>query len=427
MRNVDVNREYKSSCLAEVALPICIAGYQDNKLVDVEGNSYIDFTSGYGVANTGWDRKELIEIATNQLQKLNYSPPWFPTKEAVELATLLKKITGNNFAKCARAIGGTEAIEIINRSSYIYNEKPATLSLYHSYHGGSKFAVNLSDNKNFRFPPTSTKNKYYKIPPPYCYRCPLNKTKDTCDVECTSFIETSLNTHPDIGIFFIEPVIGSGGVIVIPEKYLRRAKEICNFHSVTYAFDEVITGFGRLGAVTAMELYDIVPDAVAFAKGMGAGIVPIGAALLNENLSEAYSKYEDVSGTFAWTPFACAVSKANIDLLLKEKLPEKAMIKGKYLLEQLNLMFHKYLPDNTGEIRGVGMLIGIELVYNHTDKKPFIRLIQRLSLGLVRNGLMICESWNFEIILICPPLNISSDQIETALKIIENELKKLAQ
>lgn len=91
MKNVDVNREYKSSCLGEVALPICISGYEDNKLVDIEGNSYIDFTSGYGVANTGWGRKELIEIASNQLQKLNYSPPWFPTNEAVELAALFKK------------------------------------------------------------------------------------------------------------------------------------------------------------------------------------------------------------------------------------------------------------------------------------------------------------------------------------------------
>ncbi len=188
----------------------------------------------------------------------------------------------------------------------------------------------------------------------------------------------------------------------------------------------VITGFGRLGAVTAMDLYNIVPDAVAFAKGMGSGIVPIGAALLNDNLSNSYSEFEDVSPTFAWTPLACAVSKANIDLLLKEKLPEKAMKKGKYLLNQLNYLFYKYLPDNTGEIRGVGMIIGIELVNNRKEKKPFSRLIQRLSLGLVRNGLMICETWNFKVIFICPPLNISQSQINEALNIIENELRKLS-
>ena len=426
MKNVEAGRLYKTNCLSEVALPICISGYEDNKLVDIEGNSYIDFTSGYGVTNTGWARKELIEVASNQLQKLIYSPPWFPTKEAIELSALLIKLTDNNFTKCARATGGSEAIETIYRSSYIFNYKPATLSLYRSYHGGSKFAVNLSDNENFRFPPTSTKNIYYKIPPPYCYRCPLNKSKEKCDVECTSFLESSLKEHPDIGVFFIEPVIGSGGVIVIPEKYLRRAKEICINYNVSFVFDEVITGFGRLGAFTAMELYQIVPDAVAFAKGMGNGIVPVGAALLNENLSDAFSNYEDVSGTFAWTPLACAVSKANIDLLLKEKLPEKAKMNGEYLLKQLNYLFYKYLPENTGEIRGVGMLIGIELVNNNIEKKPFIRLIQRLSLGLVRNGLMICESWNFDVIFICPPLNISQNQIETALNIIESELKKIA-
>ncbi len=238
IRNLDVSRAFKNSCLPEVVLPVCISACKGNKLIDIEGNSYIDFTSGYGVANTGWGRKELIEIAVNQLQKLNYSPPWFPTVEALELSTLLNKITGNNFAKSARTTGGSEAIEIIYRASYIFNKKPATLSLYNSYHGGSKFTINLSDNKNFRFPPAPTKNKYYKIPPPYCYRCPLDKTRENCDIECTSFIESSLKKHPDIGVFFIEPVIGSGGVIVIPEKYLQQAKEICNLYGVTFAFDE---------------------------------------------------------------------------------------------------------------------------------------------------------------------------------------------
>jgi 4-aminobutyrate aminotransferase-like enzyme len=287
--------------------------------------------------------------------------------------------------------------------------------------------MNLSDIKSFNFPSDYTKDKYYKIPPPYCYRCPLKKKKETCDIECASYIEDTIKEHSDIGVFFIEPVIGSGGVIIIPVEYLKRAKEICKNHNVTFVFDEVITGFGRLGALTAMELYDITPDAVAFAKGMGAGIIPIGATLFNKELSEAISESEDISATFAWTPLACAVAKANIDILTNEKLQEKAKVKGEYLLINLNYLFNKYIPYRTGEIRGVGMLIGIELVNNLKEKKHDIRLMQRLSLGMVRNGLMVCESWNFETIFICPPLNISNNQIDAALNIIENELKIYSQ
>ncbi len=427
MKNREISRIYKNYNLAEVALPVCIERSEDNQLIDVEGNLYIDFTSGYGVTNTGWHRKELTNLAKKQLDKLSYSPPWFPTTEAVELSSALNKITKNNFSKCVRATGGAEAIESIYKSSYAYNHRPSTLSLFRSYHGGSKFTINLSDNQNFRFPPVASKNNYYKIPPPYCYRCPLKKQRNTCNIDCTSFIEKSLKEHHDIGIFFIEPVIGSGGVIIIPEIYLQRAKEICKTYEVTLAFDEVITGFGRLGAFTAMELFGIIPDAVAFAKGMGGGIVPIGTALLNEKLSSSFSEHEDVSATFAWTPLACAVAKANIDILLKEKLSDRAKIKGEYLLNRLNYLFNKYIPEKVGEIRGKGMLIGIELVNNQNEKLNDIRLIQRLSLGLVRNGLMVCETWNFEVIFICPPLNISQEQIDLALNIIENELKKISE
>ncbi len=426
MKNRAITKKYKSLNLGEVALPVCIERSQDNELVDIEGNVYIDFTSGYGVTNVGWQRKELIDAAKAQLDKLTYSPPWFPTEETLALSELLHAITNHQFDKCVRATGGAEANEIIFKASYCMNEKPGVLSFYRSYHGGSRFAVNLSDNETFHFPSVPHPATYHKIHPPYCYRCPLGKDPETCGLACADMIEQTIIENPDIGIFYLEPVIGSGGVILLPKEYLEKARQICKKHKVTFVFDEVITGFGRLGALTAMELFDIVPDAVAFAKGMGGGVIPIGAAMLSEPLAKALGEYEDVSPTFAWTPIACAVAKTSIELTIREDLSGQAAAKGDYLLQKLRILFEQYLPEYTGEIRGRGLLIGIELVNNQEERKPHVRLAQRLSLGLVRSGLMICESWDFHIMLLCPPLNISQDHLDKAIAIFEKELQGLA-
>jgi 4-aminobutyrate aminotransferase-like enzyme len=187
----------------------------------------------------------------------------------------------------------------------------------------------------------------------------------------------------------------------------------------------VLTGFGRLGCITASELFSVQPDAISFAKGMSSGYAATGAAILSEELSEGLKKFEDVSATFAWTPLACSAAKANIEFILAEKLSQNAAEKGELLLQQLKHLFQKYLPLNTGEIRGRGLMIGIELVEDPKTKIADIKLMRKFVISAFRKGLMVCASWDFRVLVLMPPLTITEEQIQEGIKIIEMTLNEI--
>lgn len=424
--NRQLIKKYKNINLGEVSLPVCFHHVKGAMLYDHDGNSYLDFTSGYGVTSSGWLRQEIATAIREQLQRSAYAPPWLPTQEAIELSELLIAITPPDLVKCARAIGGADANEIIFKAAYGSRGKKGVISFRRSYHGGTRFTLNISDAKTFRLPQLPASAEFHFVDPPYCYRCPHGKTPDNCHLECTAVIEKLLAVEKNIGSFFMEPVIGSGGVIIPPKKYLQHIRELCNAYNVFLIFDEVLTGFGRLGALTASELFGIHPDAISFAKGMSAGYTAIGAAVVNAELADGIKKYEDVSSSFAWTPLACCIAKANIELIIKDQLPANAKLKGTLLLEQVRKLFVQYLPHQTGDIRGLGLMLGIELVTDITSKTPDKKLMQKFLIAALRHGLMVCCSWDFQAIILMPPLNISTAEIKEGLTRIEVTLQQIS-
>jgi putrescine aminotransferase len=424
--NRQLIKKYKEVNLGEVSLPVCFHRASGSMLYDYDGNSFLDFTSGYGVTSSGWLRQEIATAIQNQLQRSAYAPPWLPTQEAIELSELLLAITPPNLVKCARAIGGADANEIIFKAVYGCSGKKGIVSFRRSYHGGTHFALNISDAETFRLPQLPAGSEFHFVDPPYCYRCPHDKTPDTCNLECTAVIERIFAAEKDIGSFFMEPVIGSGGVIIPPQKYFQRIRELCDEYKVFLIFDEVLTGFGRLGSLTASELFGIRPDAISFAKGMSAGYTAIGAAVMNAELADGIKKYEDVSASFAWTPLACCIAKTNIELIIKDELPANANLQGSLLLELTSKLFQQYLPCHTGDIRGLGLMLGIELVTDKITKTPDKKLVQKFIIASLRQGLMVCCSWDFQSIILMPPLNISSAEIEEGVKRMESTLQLIS-
>lgn len=423
--NRNLVKRYREINLGEVSLPICFHHSKGNYLYDIEGNAFLDFTSGYGVTNSGWLRKEIVDSIQEQLLRSAYAPPWIPTQESIELSELLLEITPPNLVYCARAVSGADANEVIYKAVFASNGKKGVISFSRSYHGGTHFTLNLSDVEKFHLPKLPIGSEFYFVEPPYCYRCPFGKEPNSCNLECIEPIEKLIEKEKNIGSFFLEPVIGSGGVIIPPQKYLSRLRELCTQYNIFLVFDEVLTGFGRLGALTASKLFDIQPDAISFAKGMSSGYTAIGAAVLNAELSNSMKKFEDVSSTFAWTPLSCCITKTNINLIIKENLSANANIEGLYLLQSVNKLFKQYLPSNLGEIRGVGLMIGIELVKDTDSKTPNKRLSQMFIIESFRNGLMICASWDFQVIILMPPLNITRQEINEGLNKLELTLKNL--
>lgn len=418
-------KKYKDVNVSEVSLPVCFNRADGAYIYDSEDNRYLDFTSGYGVTNSGWLRSEIAEAIQKQLRKAAYAPPWLPSCQAIELSELLLKIVPGNLVKCARAAGGADANEIIHKAVYAATGKKGILSFYRSYHGGTHFTLNISDTEAFHLPKLPRDSEFHFTEPPYCYRCPHGKTPDSCNLECTGAIEKLLQSENDIVAFFAEPVLGSGGVIIPPAKYWKRIRELCDQYKVYLVFDEVLTGFGRLGSITASELFDIKPDAISFAKGISNGYAAIGAALLNEELAEGLKQYEDVSATFAWTPLSCVVAKTNIEIILSEDLAGNALTKGEILLGQVNYLFKKYLPENTGDVRGAGLMIGIELVEDQFSKTPDRKLMRKFVITALRKGLMVCASWDFQTIVLMPPLSITDKEIYEGIDLIEMTLREI--
>lgn len=424
--NRQLIKKYKEMNLGEVSLPVCFHHAEGAYLYDHDGKKFLDFTSGYGVTSSGWLRSEMATAIAEQLKKSAYAPPWLPTEEAISLSELLLSITPPNLVKCARASGGADANEIIFKAVYGCNGKKGSISFYRSYHGGSRFTLNISDAAAFHLPQLPGGTEFHFVEPPYCYRCPYGKKPDSCNLECTEPIEKLMAAEKNIGSFFVEPVIGSGGVIIPPKKYLHRIRELCDVYGIFLIFDEVLTGFGRTGFLTASELFDIQPDAISFAKGMSGGYTAIGAAVMNETLAGGIKKHEDVSATFAWTPLSCCIARTNIELIIKEKLPNNAARQGALLLQQITDLFEKYLPGRTGDIRGVGLMIGIEIITNYLSKTPDKTLTQKFIIAALRQGLMVCASWDFQAIILMPPLNITDNEIEEGVCRVETVLRQIS-
>jgi 4-aminobutyrate aminotransferase-like enzyme len=235
-----------------------------------------------------------------------------------------------------------------------------------------------------------------------------------------------VRARPDIKAFLLEPVIGSGGVIIPPPEYFVAVRDICQRHNLALILDEVMTGCGRLGTFTAAEGFGLQPQAITLAKGLGGGYVPIGAAVLDRELAEGLAKYEDVSATLAWTPLACAAALANLRLIRQEQLPERALTLGAELLAGLREVCARQLPAQVGEVRGKGLMIGIELVTDRASKSSAPALSRRLALECWRSGLMIGTSWDWQSLIVMPPLAVDRAVLRDGLDRFEAALARVA-
>lgn len=394
------------------------------EITDIEGNKYIDFSSGYGVINAGWQRKELIKVIQTQTEKSCFSIPWIGNLEAIRLAEKLIMLTPEKLQKCIRATGGGDANELGIKA--IYSRYGGDiLSFYYSYHGGTSVTLSLGDSRRFHFPGNPARLSELKVYPPYCYRCFFNNCSGKCSFECAESVGMLLKKNPEIKMMILEPVIGSGGIIIPPEEYWKILSEICDRHDIKIIVDEVMTGFGRTGSLFAVDQMEIVPDVLTLSKGMSSGYVPIGAAIMTSELSDHLCRnFNDVTSTYAWTPLSCAVALANINLIIQEKLDSNAQIMGKYLINRLKEIFNRYLPNETGDIRGKGLMIGVEIVKDRRTKEPAYLLVKKIVLACQKNGLIIGASWDWNVLVFLPPLIITQEEADKGINILEDTLRR---
>lgn len=355
-----------------------IAEAEGVQVEDIEGNHYFDGLSGLWNVNVGHRQLEIADAVRDQMGKLEYSPSFFGYSNipAIELARKVASLLPGSLNRVLFTCGGSESNESnIKMARYYFKlkgqpEKTKIISRKQAYHGVSMGALSATGMPQFweMFEPLAP--GFLHISAPYCYRCDFGLEYPSCDMACARELEkVILDEGPEtVAAFIAEPVIGAGGVIVPPKEYFPIIRQICDKHDVLFIADEVITGFGRTGKMFGMENWGVVPDMVSLAKGITSGYIPLGAAVIKDEMFETFLEKTPegmpfLHGfTYNGHPVACAAGIKNIEIIERDGLVQNAAEVGAHLQAQL-----QELNDISivGEVRGIGMMAAIELV----DKK----------------------------------------------------------
>jgi putrescine aminotransferase len=402
---------------------------------DAQGRKYLDGLASLWNVAIGHGRPELARAAARQMRQLEYAPTLlgFSSEPAEALAARIASLAPEDLSRVVFTSGGSEANETVIRLVRLYwrlrqrPDKIKIVALNRAYHGSSTGSATLTGLPYF--------HQYYEpllpgvvhMPRPYCYRCELGLTYPQCALACADELERTIEREgaDTVGAFIAEPVQGVGGVIVPPPEYFQRIRAICDRHDVLMVADEVITGFGRLGWWFGIEQWHTVPDMLVFAKSVTSGYLPLGGVILRERIFQtllaAGSDFALHHGyTYSGHPTVCAVGLANLDVLAREHLVARCRRLAPHFARRLgDLRRHRIV----GDVRTAGLMGAIELVADRDTKAPLdaaLGVPQRVRAAALDLGLIVRAS--VDSIVVCPPLIITSKQIDTIAETLDGAL-----
>lgn len=416
--------------------PLIIEAGKGAIVHDIDGKEYIDGQGGLWNVNAGHGRKEIIEAITEQLNRLQYYSLFGGTTHSgsIELSKLLVETTSQEGMKRAFfSTGGSESVETAFKLARQYwklkgqAQRTKIISLHHAYHGVGYGGLSANGTPAFRrmFEPLMA--GFFRVESPYFYRNPF--TDDPAELAriCAMMLERAIiDQSPEtVAAFIAEPIQGAGGIIVPPAEYWPLVRAVCDKYGVLLIADEVVTGFGRTGSMFGSRMWGVKPDMMIFAKGINSGYVPLGATMFNERIEQAFENHPDAGfmhgNTYLAHPLACAAAIANIDIIVKEGLAENAGDVGSYFIGRLSELAKR--QKNVGEVRGRGLMIGVELV---ADKKTKTRFADSDYFGhLVArrcrdNGVLIRNV--YDTFIISPPLILTKAQVDRMVEVMDEAL-----
>ncbi|UCE11904.1 MAG: aspartate aminotransferase family protein [Candidatus Thorarchaeota archaeon] len=398
-------------------------------LKDVEGKEYIDCLSGISVTNAGHSPQRLVEAGAEQLGKLIHCSGLYYSVPQTLLAEKLASISPKHLRKVFFCNSGAEAVEAAVKLAKKYSvwkgkAGSGVIALEGSFHGRLGLSLTLTGQAKYKvgFGSFAIYPGVFHAPAPYCYRCPLQYPD--CGLECARRVKDVIKYHTtgDVAAMIVEPVMGEGGIIVPPEGYHPKVRQICADHEILYITDEVQTGFGRCGSMFAHELWDIQADIMTMAKGLGGGM-PIGGAIYTDEIVQCLQSGDHFS-TFGGNPVCCAVALENINYLQEEGLIDNSKKVGDLILRSSKELIDKY--EIVGDARGLGLMIGIEFVKDKGTKEPAVDETQALAEHMFGEGVLVGTGGVHKNVLrIQPPLCISDDQAQQVFALLEAGIKKL--
>ena len=409
-------------------------------LYDEEGKRYIDGPGGMWCNNIGHGNKEMAEAIKNQIETMDYCSPFSESSEkAAELASVLSELSPGDLNTVFFTPDGSSANETALRFMMLYNnilgrpEKKHIISRDRAYHGSTYLTGSITgkdrERNNFDFESTFI----HHVGSPNPYRRKDNQTVDDfCDEKVKEFEDKILEIGPNkVAAYIAEPVLASGGCIVPPKNYIKRFWEICKKHDILYISDEVVTGFGRLGHFfCSQEEFGIIPDIITSAKGITSGYIPLGAVLISDRLMKSISKDSSLffhGFTYSGHPVSCAAALKNIEIIKRDKILDHVKNIAPYFHQKLKTLYE--IPI-VGDVRGMGLMAGIECVIDKDSKNPLIldqAIASRIDEESLKLGLIIRPIYH--ICVLSPALIIQKEQVDDLVdklyQAISNATKKL--
>ncbi len=409
------------------AKPLVITEASGSYMWDSDGQRYLDFSSQLVNSNIGHQHPRVVAAIQEQAARLCFISPAFANEARSQLARRLAELTPGDLTRTLFTNGGAEGNENAIKMARLFTGRHKIITRYRSYHGATAGASSLSgDNRRWANEPGMP--GVVRAFDPHAYNCLHHPGSSVCTMQCARSIEeTVFNEGPDtIAAILIEVVTGTNGIIVPPDGYIPFLRELCDKHGILLIFDEVMTGFGRTGKWFAADHYGVTPDIMTFAKGVNSGYVPLGGAIMNEKLSKYFEDHMFWGGlTYSGHPLACAAGLATLEVYEQEGLIENSARLGRRLLEELTALQARH--PAVGDVRGLGLFCGIELVKDRQTREMMPRwngkdsaLPARLNAALMERGVYVLCRYNM--LFVAPPLNITEAEMMEGVRAIDEVL-----
>ncbi|MGI8608903.1 MAG: aspartate aminotransferase family protein [Candidatus Dormibacteria bacterium] len=405
--------------------PMTIAGGLGSHVWDFEGNRYLDFSSQLVNTNIGHQHPRVVRAIQEQAALLCTVAPQHANAARGEAARMVCELAPAGFEHVFFTNAGADAVEHAVRMARLHTGRIKVLSQYRSYHGGTQTAVNLTGD------PRRWANDYGSAGVvhffgPFLYRSPFHSTTEA--EECARALEhldqvISFEGPSTIAAVILESIPGTAGIMPPPPGYLAGVRELCDRHGIQYIADEVMSGFGRAGRWFAFENYDVVPDLIAFAKGINSGYVPLGGVLISDPIYDTFAERVYPGGlTYSGHPLACAAAVATMSAMRDERMVENAASIGETVLGPgLHALAERH--PSVGEVRGLGVFWALDLVRNRRTREPLAPYggsspaMAELVQACLRHGLL--PFTNYHRLHVVPPCNISRQDAQAGLAILD--------
>lgn len=400
-------------------------------LWDVNGKRYLDFAMGIAVNNVGHCHPQVVESTRAQIGKLIHCSAVTHHTLNIALAEKLAQITPGRLDCTFFNNSGGEAVDAALKLARFVTGRPNIVAFKGSFHGRTLLATALTTSKSYyREGYEPLPSGIFHVDHPYCYRCPVGRTPNQCDLECFDLFEQlfgHMAKPSSVAAVVLEPVLGEGGVVTPASgytkgpSYMRRLRDLCDKHGILLVFDEVQTGFGRTGEWFACQHWGVEPDIMIMAKGIASGF-PMAGVIARKELMDKWSSGRHGS-TYGGNPVACAAALASINVIEQQNLLANSRKMGGILMERLSPLPKRY--PFIGDVRGLGLMIGMEMIDD--SGAPDGKRLSKFVTECKNRGLLLLDCGDHDhVVRLTPALNVSENEVAEALTIMEESLQAIA-